>query len=195
MVELDLNKMWDDFVEKLQYSEPALRDVISECKRCLIDPKIFHSNIFLLSGHINFYPETGLLEPTENLQELIRFLPPAYPLPFAAAFPDVIVWYMNAYDDEFYNSNPYFVEIKNNTSKYFNEETGKQNGSFLRMIVIAYGKENPYECRININPENNNKEENKIQSVLPLTTIITQQIKSELSSLKNTDPPFNRDLS
>lgn len=182
--------MWDDFVANLQYSERHFDTVIGQCKRYLIDPKIFHSNLFLLSGHRHFYPETGLLEPTESLQELIRFLPPAYTLTFAAAFPDVIIWYMNSYDDEAYSTNPYFVEIKNNTSKYFDEE-GMPKYSFFMMIVIAYGKENPFECRINILPDNPNIEhESKIPQTLPLTTSSTQKV---LDSLTITDPPFKRD--
>lgn len=175
MNEQDINKMWDDFIEKLQYSEPALLNVIYECKRCFIDPKIFHNNIYFLSGHPNFYPETGLLEPTESLQELIRFTPPAYPLPFAAAFPDVIIWYQNIYHDEAYDTNPYINELRSNPSRYFDEETGKPTNRFLQIIVWAYGKENLFECRINI--------------------LSKEQIQDALDAIKNTDPPFNRNLS
>lgn len=176
MSEKDINNMWDDFVEKLQYSEPAFRDVIHECKRCFIDPKIFHSNIFLLSGHPNFYPETGLLEPTESLQELIQFLPPAYPLTFAAAFPDAIMWFQNIYNDESYDTNPYINDLRNNPSRYYDEETGKQNDRFLKIVVWAYGKENQFECRIHEEPQ-----------------LTPEQIQSALESLAHRDVFYRGD--
>ena len=79
MTEQEINKIWNDFIPTLQYSEPALSDVIFQCKRCFIDPEIFHSNLFWLGSNLFVkvhHPETILYEPTESLLELLNYLPP-----------------------------------------------------------------------------------------------------------------------
>ena len=140
-----INKLWDDFAENFPFTDKQLPYVYFYCKKFKIDPLLFQKNLFGLTANTNIPDINEDLKPSKSIIKLKVLLPAAFPITYAAAFPDVVVWFMESYETEAYSTNPYFVELKTNPDNYFDKETGTAKWSFLGLITLAYSELHPFE--------------------------------------------------
>jgi len=143
----NIEKIWNTFMTSFPYTEIELDTVVGCCKRNNINPLLFATNLFFLTGQrVNSSQE--ILQPTESIRTLLNNIPPAYTMSFIAAFPDVVNWFIGNYNTDEYQDNPYFLEIKNNPKKYFDENM-KIKYNFILITVVAFIKSpnfSKFEC-------------------------------------------------
>jgi hypothetical protein len=104
----------------------------------------FYSNYNEISGSpLRAYTKAEHeLEPTESIEGLYKS-PPAYPDWYCAAFPDVVLWTMDAIEsgDEGVSS-----RVQKEVEALEREKSERLSDSFLKYIINRYTENNKLEC-------------------------------------------------